>query len=333
MSWGGQLLVVWGILLRRDEQAEVELGKLGEVVSLRMYMRPGDEKLAPEKLGRRIDDGLVEYIGNSLMNLEEEGINTEELESKMCLVDEGMRENMALKSFKATLRESDGIPIASETYLELAKRHVLYGRKPSAYSEEGRRFARVVLAPFMEPAFWETDWDTQSFARNRAAAWLDSPDPGKLQKLIHDSKENPVAWDTLQLICQAVAKELADRAEVSSHELLEWSFRANHGHLERPEEGPSPRHRPVKLGFKLRNNEIRHTVRLLTLVGMPETDCYSAVAEAFGFASSTIQGICQGPFWTISDLTEDARKRVDPSFHPSLHEAWFQLRPFLLLPR
>ena len=53
------MLVLWGIMLRRDEQAEVELGKLEEVVPLRMYMRPGDEKLAPEKLGMRIDPRLA----------------------------------------------------------------------------------------------------------------------------------------------------------------------------------------------------------------------------------------------------------------------------------
>ena len=62
MSWMKLSLLLSGLVLGRHEQAEVDLGKLGEVVFLGRYMRPGDEKLAPEELGRRIDDGLVEYI-------------------------------------------------------------------------------------------------------------------------------------------------------------------------------------------------------------------------------------------------------------------------------
>ena len=38
-------------------QTQLDLGKLGGIKFLKAYMNPGDELLAPEKLGRRIDDG------------------------------------------------------------------------------------------------------------------------------------------------------------------------------------------------------------------------------------------------------------------------------------
>ena len=312
MSWMKLSLLLSGLVLGRHEQAEVDLGKLGEVVFLGRYMRPGDEKLAPEELGRRIDDGLVEHIKVQLSPLE--GI--EEFKSEMRQIEEGMRENIALEAFNATLWENDKVPLASETYLELAKRHVLCGGKPPPSCEEGRRFARVLLAPFMKEAFWEIDWDIQSFTRGRADSWLDSRDPGELQKLIYDSKESPLAWDTLKLICQ----EVADRGEEDlPYGLLRWYLMANHGHPERPGEGPAPRHRPPKLGYKLRNNEIRHTVDMLALVGMPKTACYDAVAEAVNLEGITIERICREPYWKFDDLGEDAMKRLEPSYYAFLY--------------
>ena len=61
MSWGGIAQLLVGLQIFRNEDVKVELGKLGNVPFLRRYMKPGAEKLSPEDLGRRIDDGLVEY--------------------------------------------------------------------------------------------------------------------------------------------------------------------------------------------------------------------------------------------------------------------------------
>ena len=94
---------------------------------------------------------------------------------------------------------------------------------------------------------------------------------------------------------------------------------ANHGHPERPDEGPAPRHRPPKLGYKLRNNEIRHTVDMLALVGMPKTACYDAVAEAVNLEGITIERICREPYWKFDDLGEDAMKRLEPSYYAFLY--------------
>ena len=69
MSWMRLSMVMWGNEVRRHEQVEVELGRLGEVTFLRRYTGSVDEWMAPEELGRRIDHGLVEYIRMQLLPL------------------------------------------------------------------------------------------------------------------------------------------------------------------------------------------------------------------------------------------------------------------------
>ena len=312
MGWRRLTMVLGLIRLGIYKEAHVELGRLHEVDFLRLYMRPSDEKLVPQELGRCIDDGLVESIRIELWYLELGLIDIEEFKSRMRQIEEGIRENIALKAFAATLRKNDKIPPASETYLAMARRHALYGGERPPSHEEGRQFAHVLLAPFTKEAFWETDWDIQSYARIRAGRWLDTRDRDELHELIDESEESPVAWDVLQLICRQVAHR---REEEPPYELLEWHLMANHGHPERPDEGAAPSHRPQKRGYKLRNNEIRHTVDLLAQVGMRKTAGCSAVAEAFHFSSSTIQTICRQPYSTTREFALDAVKSTEPSYY------------------
>ena len=311
MSWEGMLLLMWRGPRQRNEKAEVALGKLREVVFLKWYMRPGDEKLAPEEFGRRIDDGLVESI-RTLLPIKHGDSGIEEFKSRVRQIEEGMRENMALKAFAATLRENSKGPLASKTYLQLARRHALYGGKPPPSSEQGRRFASVLLAPFMEESSWEFDWNSRIFTEISALDWLGSRDPHRLRELIRNSEVSPVAWDALQLICQELAG--GDEEEIPC-ELLWWSFGAAHGHAKRPDEVPAPTHRPRKPGYKLRNNELRHTVALLVQVGMPKSDACCAVAKAVHFSTSTILRICREPNSSIEELASDAMNRMEPYLH------------------
>ena len=55
---------------QRDWQVDVESSEMREELGLRYYLDPGDEKLAPEELGRRIDDCLVECINTHLQSHE-----------------------------------------------------------------------------------------------------------------------------------------------------------------------------------------------------------------------------------------------------------------------
>ena len=106
-------------------QAQVDLGKLGELTFLKSYMRPGDELLAPEKLGRRIDDGLVECIWLALWLLEDGHTGVEEFESTMDTIEEGMRAHPALFAFEMSLpKGKEGVrpPLPSAEYL--ARPHI-----------------------------------------------------------------------------------------------------------------------------------------------------------------------------------------------------------------
>ena len=46
MSWGGIAQLLVGLQIFRNEDVKVELGKLGQVMFLRRYMRPGAEELS-----------------------------------------------------------------------------------------------------------------------------------------------------------------------------------------------------------------------------------------------------------------------------------------------
>ena len=70
---------------------------------------------------------------------------------------EGMREHPALRAFEKYLWENEEVPLASETYLDLAIRHINrqtgrgtpYDRRlPSP--DEATKIARVMLAHFMK---------------------------------------------------------------------------------------------------------------------------------------------------------------------------------------
>ena len=145
--------------------------------------------------------------------------------------------------------------------------------------------------------------------------------------LIQDSYKSPVAWDILHLACQ----EAVDKGEkYPSYELLMWYLRANTGHLKRPEEEPAPRHRPPTTGYKLRDNEIRHTVDLLVRVGMPKAEACEAVVDAFQsseveLSENRINQICQEPYWTMVDLGGEGMDRLGLSFDSYTYWYWLQL--------
>ena len=330
MTWIRRQLAMERFWSQRDWQVDVESNEMREELGLRYYLEKGDELITPEELGRRIDDCLVEYIHTYLWLLKDGNISIEEFKSRMRKIEEGMEEDPDLKAFAVTLRKKDKGPPATRTYLELARRHVRYDGKRSPSSEEGRRFALVLLDDVLNAKKWEIDWDRRVFIRVLADRWLDSRDPGALQKLIHESEKSPVAWDVLQLICQEVAD---GGKEDPPYELLHWHFRAAYGCTKRPGEEPALSHRPQKVGYMLRDNEIRHVVDLLVQVGMTKTAGCHAVAEAVllskrrtMLSEGRILQICQKPNWTIPDLTQHAMERLDPSFYSSPFEAWLQLR-------
>ena len=323
-------------------QVHVDLGKLGELDVLKTYVRPGATRLAPEMLGRHIDDGLVECIAAELRRLALGYTDTEEFEldnghnrgrhqgapGAQCLCDEPSE------------RERGGIghhSLARNTSIWLDGTSSMAPRdRPSV--EEGCQIARVLLAPFMNPARWETDWDMEQYVRLQVVSCLRSRDLTELEYYILASELSPVAWDTLKAICQ----QLVMRGEEDiPRELLMWNVWAYFGLRPRPAEVPAPRHRLRKLGYILRNNEIRHTFDLLrqvgmrkiagcqavangtrlepTTVGMPKTAGRQAVAKKTPVALSTVRRICGKPYTTFDDRGVEAMKRLEPAYYAFLY--------------
>ena len=316
MSWLRREFAIWRLIVQHKKKVDVESSEMRKAVGLGWYLTPGEERMAAEELGGRIDDCLVEAISDQLLNLKEGAISIEEFNSRMRRFEEGMKEDTDLKAFAVTFQRPTVLPLASETYLDLARRHALSDGKPPPSPEEGRRFALVLLDVFMTEGFGEWDWGRPNVTDHLADGWLDSRDLAELHKLIHDSEKSPVSWDVLKRICQ----ELAGRGEEDPpRELLQWYFGATHGHPERPDEGSAPSHRPQKLGYKLRNNEIRYTVDLLAQVGMTKNHGHCAVAEAFHFSEIRISRICQEPYFTFKEFEEDAMRRLEPSYHSFLY--------------
>ena len=300
--------VFWRFLTGEEVHMPFESSEMREAIGLGWIVRSGDERMTPEELGRRIDDCLVEWISLGHHYLDNGYISLEDFEGPMRWIEEGMIEDADLRAFAATLERRSGLQPASETYLELTKREVLCGGKPRPSFKKGLQFASVLLADFIDQENWQIDWDGGIFTRLLVATWLNGREPSKLQRLIDNSGRSPTVWDALQQLCKA----LADRAEVPPDELMGWSFEATHGSLKRPDPDPAPRNRPRKLGYMLRDNEIRHTVDLLFQVGMPKNAGRTVVAEVLHLAESRIQQICREPYWTYFELREHAMKRLDP---------------------
>ena len=281
-----------------------------------------------EDLGRRIDDGLVEHMQLNLPDPKLGEIDPEKFNAAMAIIEEGRKENPALRAFKARLWRDEGLPLASDLYLRLAMRRIrrlTNEGKPNQRRlptiEDGRQFARSQLYPFMRESFRNIDWDEESLTRGKADDWLQNPSQNKLLELIVNSKNSVVAFDTLQLITRGWDDATGERPAL----LLYWNFEVASGQRTRPAEGPAPRSRPDKLGYKLRNSEILHTVKLLTEVGMTKTAAYKAVAEAFQSSesainsASTVRGICRKLPFTIDELGEDAMKHIEPDFYAHLY--------------
>ena len=316
MSRLSREIVILGSLTEPDAPLVVESSELREAIGLRWILRPCDDWTSPAKLGRRIDDCLVENISYQLWYVESGLISIEDFKWVVHRIEEGMKEDTALRVFAATLQEFKRLPLASETYLELAKRKALHDGRPAPFFEEGLRLARVLLADFIKnEKLWETDWDGEIYTRLAVAMYMDNRDPRKLQERIDDSERSPTEWEVLEHICVA----LAARGEDPPEELLRWWFRATHGLLKRPDGGSAPSNRPRKLGYMFRDNEIRHTVDLLAKVGMPKEDCHKVVGKDLFLSLSRIQQICLKPSWMIQDLKEHALKRLDAS-SPHLQE-------------
>ena len=322
MSWIRRHLASDRFWRKPDWQVNVKSSELRYEIGLVYYLDPGEENPTSEELGRRIDDCLVEYVHTDLLRLTTGSIDFQEFNSRMGKIEEGMKWDPDYQAFADTLHCRNLRP-ASQTYLGMAMQYVLYGGKRRPAYVQGRYFAQVLLDHLREPDSWEVDWCRSSVVDRLADAWLDSRDPDELQRLFFNSRESTLAWDILDSNSREVVVAGVDLPK----EHLIWFVGAMNGYPNRPDKRPNLPNRPRKLGYMLRNNEIRHTVDLLTLVGMEGIDGRSAVADVLPIGMARVRQICKQPRWEILNLAEHAIERLDPSFCLSPIEMWNRLWP------
>ena len=312
--------------IRQDWRVDVESSEMRDEIGLRDYLDPGDEDLTSEELGTRIDDCLVHYIEIYTGCLTTGDISVEEFELAMGKIEKGKKWDVACQAHSDRLYRRNLRP-ANETYLELARRDArdaLYGGQRRSSLALGRDFALVYMDHIRKRPSWQIEWDRKTVTKCIADGYLGDPDPVVLQRLIDNSEESPLAWDILYTISQ----ELASARVYPPLELYIWYVEASNGHPSRPDERPNPPNRPRHLGMRLRDNEIRHTVDLLALVGMKEIDGCSAVADALGLKMITVHRKYKESNWEMPDLAAHAIERLDPYFSLSPREIWPRLRPY-----
>ena len=319
MSWVGTTLMFMEYGFFRTSTEKADLGIEGLLVSLEQHIAPEVEKCGPLELDRRFDDVLVELIWLDLLDAELEKVSCQEVESKLREHERYLTQPLSvLRALKEDLCKNEGVPLASVTYLKLARRRIkrLAGwgtedsRRPPS-SDEARPFARAMLAPYMNPDLWEQDWDRQDWDRTWADSWLQERDPMLLSELIENSREGRVAWNALL----RVSEKLVALDEEPPRALFKWTVEASTGIRKRPEERSAPRHRRRKFGYIRRNNDIRHTVTLLMTVGMTKEEACKAVHKAYPglIATITVQRICAKPSDTVHELKAHAMSFVEPS--------------------
>ena len=352
MNWLLSELAKWRRSKNKPyEHVDVEMSELRNAIGLKWFLGPGDEQLSPEELGGIIDDCLVECISDLLLLIKQGGAGIKEFELTMSLVEEGTSEDQDLRAYAVKLlvdSEFEGLKPASETYIEMAKRHTLNGEKllASEEMEEACQFASALLDRVNKEHWAGYDWNLRDYTQFRADIWRRERDINELRLLTLQSQWNAAAWDTLKLICADTAKEGMEEIVRLPLGLLRWYLGSQYGHPRRPDVAPAPRSRRRTHGLMLRDNEIRHAVYLLDQVDVSKTVAHSAVAQAIVINppktaahsavaqaivinppktaahsakakptvldEGTVRNICDKPDSTLEEMRLDGERRTQP---------------------
>ena len=291
----------WGIPY---EHVQFEPSELRNAIGLKWYLGPGDEDLTPRELGKFIDDCLVEYVTSQQIHMEKGPNGIKEFKKDLRFLEERLKDDEDLRAYADSLSQDSKLgklKPASVVYIKMAKRFVIYNREPVGL--EPRRFAKVLLDVHMNEALWQLDWDIKYVSRLTADRWWQYRDDELLQDSLRDSQRDALAWDTLMLICRDAAE--SGQIHVLPRALLEWFVPAGLEYTKRPKVPPRPATHPITHGYRLRNNEIRHTVYLLTRVGMKSTAARKEIAQAFHLGPRTISRACKEPYSTLGALIQD----------------------------
>ena len=209
-------------------------------------------------LGCTLDDCLVEYICLMLKRLKAGRYSTEQFRLALDKVRQGMPDDPELKFHAIQLMRSRELPLASESYLNLAAECALYDGMSSPSIDEGSRFARVMLSPVLKVAYAESDMTMPIYSRLWADYSWRNLHPHHLLFFMQKAEQRAAAWDILMLICKDATER--DKIDLLPPEIHQWFLGASFDRPKRPDARPSPANRPRKIGYRIRDNEIRHTV-------------------------------------------------------------------------
>ncbi len=313
MIWSSRQLAMMRMSKNKPyEHADVEASKMREEIGLRWFLGYGDEQLAPKELGTIVDDCLVENIRDLLIDFEQGEVGLERFKCAVRLIEEGVKDDPDLKAYATAPQKDKNLPLASETFLELAERRAVCRGKPPDPSKEAPRLAGALLG-IVWNADWDAyDWDLRTYSRFCATLWLHDRNPYELLIYIFQAHWNPAAWDTLMLICEyEVQRGMGEIIQLPDN-LLRWHVAASFGYPERPGVAPKPPGPPTTHGKKHRDNEIRHAVDLLRQVGVRKMAAYDAVARAVHLEAGSVRNICGKPYWTLRDIRLDIEGRFMP---------------------
>ena len=317
MSWIELELACSRYSRNQPYHVDFEWTEFRELIDLRWFLGPLDELLNEEGLGAKIDDCLVESAGGMLSALEQGLVDTHSFREFLDQAAKGILEDNAVRAFRLSRSGDVEQALASEIYLDLIRRHTLDGGKSCPSLHGVCLFVRTFLGQFIENKSWDVDWDIREYSRLIADHWWINPRAVDHFTLIRDSFFSAAAWDALKLICaDAFERGWVNRLPHSIHS---WYMHASHGYPRRPEEGPAKPNRPDKYGTKLRNNEVKHTVELLELAGLPRAVGVKAISMELNYAEPTVRRICRKPYTSLEELRRDGQKRFEPALYSLSH--------------
>ena len=309
---------------------------------VREQLRNDVERWVSVLSGERPDDApartnfdlyLFAQVGFLLADVEQELIGIAEWEQAIRDIERCMNNNPSVRVFEDDLRRAGQAPLASRTFLDLAKRRVRRkankgtsdSQRPPTFSE-GLTCAEVLLAYDTAKDRWNRGLNPDELSKRIAEDWLSHRSLDDLLFIIRGSEESRIYWNALELICDALggkdvlgskwesAKDLDDLP----YALLIWYFEAGQELRRPPRENAAPPNRPIYVGYVIRNQHIRHTIRVLAQLGMPPTAGRDTDGQDFGCCVvAEVLGLSEryiGDIWGTPDMTmsEFHATYVDP---------------------
>ena len=259
---------------------------VGQQVSMLSEEQPDDMPA-----GMIFDLRFFGHIRGLMEELEQGRIDIPDWERRTRDIEQWMNNDPMVRAFEEEATKAKRVPLASRTFLDLAKRKVRRKANPRKANQgipdsqrlpdfsEGCAVARVMLVSTRTKDRWERDLQPDAISQRIAEHWLSRRSIDDLLSIIGGSEQSTIFWDALELVCDALGGEgvRGRRGEFARYKtelplpLYAWRFEAGQGLRRRPPEPAPPPYRPTKLGYMIRDIRIKGTIQVLEQLRMPPT--------------------------------------------------------------